>query len=113
MERFLREADSLSAICVEQYVILTDGDERIRYFKHSAYETSKDCPERTFGSSASFEYQAQEYELPLRLASDENDRFGLELWLACMFHRINFAGRNHSRSAYSRVAMYLSLSSTP
>ena len=25
-----------------QYVILTDGDIRIRYFKHSAYEKSKD-----------------------------------------------------------------------
>lgn len=33
-----------------QYVILTDGDIRIRYFKHSAYEKSKDCPERTFGA---------------------------------------------------------------
>ena len=27
-----------------QYVILTDGDIRKRYFKHSAYEKSKDCP---------------------------------------------------------------------
>ena len=36
-----------------QYVILTDGDIRIRYFKHSAYEISKDCPERTFGAGYS------------------------------------------------------------
>lgn len=32
-----------------QYVTLTDGDINVRYFKHSAYEKSKDCPERTFG----------------------------------------------------------------
>ena len=42
-----------------QYVILTDGDIRIRYFKHSAYEKSKDCPERTFGAGQ----QADEYHL--------------------------------------------------
>lgn len=28
-----------------QYVTLTDGDIRTRYFKHSAQEKSKDCPE--------------------------------------------------------------------
>ena len=30
-----------------QYVILTDGDIRIRYFKHSAYEKSKDSKMET------------------------------------------------------------------
>lgn len=64
-----------------QYVILTNGDKKTRYFEHSAYETSKDCPDRTFGSSRLFEYQAQEYELPLRLVSVEADRFSLELGL--------------------------------
>ena len=39
-----------------QYVILTDGDIRIRYFKHSAYEKSKGCPERTFGAGYSISY---------------------------------------------------------
>lgn len=33
-----------------QYVTLTDGEQRGRYFRHSAYEISKNCPERTFGS---------------------------------------------------------------
>lgn len=28
-----------------QYVTLTDGDINVRYFKHSAYEKSKDCPD--------------------------------------------------------------------
>ncbi|MDO5139643.1 MAG: hypothetical protein Q4D71_14430, partial [Oscillospiraceae bacterium] len=30
-----------------QYVLLTDGYIRDRYFRHSSAETSKDCPERT------------------------------------------------------------------
>ena len=50
-----------------QYVILTDGDIRIRYFKHSAYEKSKDCPERTFGASYSISYGSQEHDLPIRI----------------------------------------------
>ena len=52
-----------------QYVILTDGDIRIRYFKHSAYEKSKDCPERTFGAGYSFSYSSQEHDLPIRITS--------------------------------------------
>jgi hypothetical protein len=50
-----------------QYVTLTDGDIRMRYFKHSAYEKSKDCPERTFGDGFSISYRAQEHELPIRI----------------------------------------------
>ena len=52
-----------------QYVILTDGDIRIRYFKHSAYEKSKDCPERTFGAGYSISYGSQEHDLPIRITS--------------------------------------------
>lgn len=63
-----------------QYVILTDGEERARYFKHSAYEKSKDCPERTFGSSVP-KLHAQEYELPIRLVSVTANYFALELGL--------------------------------
>ena len=39
-----------ACLCVNfggQYVTLTDGDIRTRYFKLSAFEKSKDCPERT------------------------------------------------------------------
>jgi hypothetical protein len=42
-----------------QYVILTDGDVRTRYFKHSAYEKSKDCPERTFADGYPISYILQ------------------------------------------------------
>lgn len=50
-----------------QYVILTDGDIRKRYFKHSAHEKSKDCPERTFGAGDSICYSSQEHDLPIRI----------------------------------------------
>lgn len=49
-----------------QYVTLTDGDINVRYFKHSAYEKSKDCPERTFGSGYTPSYSSQEHDLPIR-----------------------------------------------
>ena len=50
-----------------QYVTLTNGSIRDRYFKHSKEEESKDCPERTFGSSASSTFQAGAHELPIRI----------------------------------------------
>ena len=34
-----------------QYVSLTDGEIRTRYFRHSSTEKDKSCPERTFGPS--------------------------------------------------------------
>ena len=52
-----------------QYVTLTDGDINVRYFKHSAYEKSKDCPERTFGSGYTPSYSSQEHDLPIRITS--------------------------------------------
>ena len=64
-----------------QYVILTDGDIRIRYFKHSAYEKSKDCPERTFGAGYSFSYGSQEHELPIRITSVSSSSFSFEIGL--------------------------------
>lgn len=63
-----------------QYVTLTDGYERIRYFKHSAYEANKNCSERTFGSSYTPTYTAGEHELPMKLIVSRND-FRLELGL--------------------------------
>lgn len=63
-----------------QYVTLTNGDTRIRYFKHSAYEANKNCPERTFGPSYVPEYNPGEHELPIRLVLKGNT-FSLEIGL--------------------------------
>ena len=64
-----------------QYVILTDGDIRKRYFKHSAYEKSKDCPERTFGAGYSIPYDYQYYELPIRITAISASSFRFEIGL--------------------------------
>lgn len=63
-----------------QYVTLTNGDTRIRYFKHSAFEANKNCPERTFGPYYMPEYNPGEHELPIRLVLKDNT-FSLELGL--------------------------------
>lgn len=60
-----------------QYVTLTDGEQRTRYFRHSAYETSKDCPERTFGPGYTPKATPGAHELPIRLADISS--FSLEL----------------------------------
>ncbi len=64
-----------------QYVILTDGDVRVRYFKHSAYEKSKDCPERTFGAGYSISYGPQEHDLPIRITDVSSSSFRFEVGL--------------------------------
>lgn len=64
-----------------QYVILTDGDIRVRYFKHSAYEKSKDCPERTFGAGYSVSYNAEEHDLPIRITGVSSSSFRFEIGL--------------------------------
>lgn len=64
-----------------QYVTLTDGDIRIRYFKHSAYEKSKDCPERTYGSNYSFSYNPMDHDLPIRITSVSPSSFRFEIGL--------------------------------
>lgn len=64
-----------------QYVILTDGDIRVRYFKHSAYEKSKNCPERTFGAAYSISYRANEHDLPIRIVPTATSSFRFELGL--------------------------------
>lgn len=64
-----------------QYVILTDGDIRTRYFKHSAGEKSKDCPERTFASGYSISYGSQEHDLPIRITSVSSTCFSFEVGL--------------------------------
>lgn len=64
-----------------QYVTLTDGDIRTRYFKHSAFEKSKDCPERTFGPDYAVSYNAQDYELPIRINDVSTLSFRFEVGL--------------------------------
>lgn len=64
-----------------QYVILTDGYKRKRYFKHSAYEKSKDCPERTFGAGYSIPYDSQYHELPIRIKDISISSFRFEIGL--------------------------------
>ncbi|MDO4542972.1 MAG: hypothetical protein Q4C01_00350 [Clostridia bacterium] len=64
-----------------QYVILTNGDIRMRYFKHSAHEKSKDCPERTFGAGYSVSYGSQEHDLPIRITGVSSSSFRLEIGL--------------------------------
>jgi len=63
-----------------QYVILTDGAVRDRYFKHSASEANKNCPERTFGASYVPTYNASEHELPIKLIVDAS-KFRFEIGL--------------------------------
>ncbi len=65
-----------------QYVTLTDGEIRDRYFKHSAYEKSKNCPERTFayGTTDIPTFLAGKHNLPIRL-NIFNGTFQLEVGL--------------------------------
>ena len=67
-----------------QYVMLTDGKERIRYFKHSAYEENKECPERILGSASIIDYSPKSYELPIRLINISDSQFELEIGLVCV-----------------------------
>lgn len=66
-----------------QYVILTDGDVRTRYFKHSASEKSKNCPERTFATGYSISYSDWEHDLPIRITGVSETSFRFEIGLVC------------------------------
>lgn len=63
-----------------QFVTLTNGEKRVRYFKHSKDEAEKNCPERTSRSSYVPEFNPKQYQLPIRLVLSENT-FSLELGL--------------------------------
>ena len=60
-----------------QYVTFTDSNENVRHFRHSAFEESKSCPERTFGSWYT-PVNKGEHELPIKLVCQGNI-FHLEL----------------------------------
>lgn len=62
-----------------QYVLLTDTGVQIRHFRHSSSEKSKDCPERTFGSSASVSFNPGEHELPIRICHITSTSFDFEM----------------------------------
>lgn len=64
-----------------QYVTLTDGTVKIRHFRHSSYEKSKDCPERTFGADYTFSYSSQEHDLPIRITGVSSTTFRFEIGL--------------------------------
>lgn len=64
-----------------QYVTLTDGTVKKRYFRHSAYEKSKNCPERTFGSNYQIPSNPLEHELPIRITDIKPNSFRFELGL--------------------------------
>lgn len=64
-----------------QYVILTAGDIKTRYFKHSAREKSKDCPERTFAAGYPISYSSQEHDLPIRITNVSATSFNFEVGL--------------------------------
>lgn len=64
-----------------QYVTLTDGNIRTRYFKHSAYEKSKHCPERILGASVQISYSPQAHDLPIRITDISTSSFRFEIGL--------------------------------
>ena len=66
-----------------QYVSLTNGSIRVRYFKHSRAEDEKTCPERTFGPGAYPTYSSTDHDLPIRICVSGNppSSFSLEMGL--------------------------------
>lgn len=64
-----------------QYVSLTDGAVQTRHFRHSAYEKSKNCPERIFGAGYSISYGSQEHDLPIRITGVSSSSFRFEIGL--------------------------------
>ncbi len=62
-----------------QYVSLTDGPVRDRYFKHSRGEASKNCPERSQTLTTAVSFEPQSFSPPIRLIVDSRYEFHLEL----------------------------------
>lgn len=59
---------------------MTDKGKNVRHFRHSSYEKSKSCPERTSGGCR-FEYNSNEHELPIRIVGITSNSFYFELGL--------------------------------
>ena len=63
-----------------QYVTLTNGDEKVRHFKHKKKEANV-CPEGSDDSNYCSSFSAHEYELPIRIILISEKIFMLELGL--------------------------------
>ena len=62
-----------------QYVTLTKKGNNVRHFRHQSAEKSKNCPERSLGSSSKY-ISLNEYQLPIRIkVSDQHFSFELGL----------------------------------
>ena len=64
-----------------QYVTLTYGYVKDRYFMHSKTELSKDCPDRSLSYISSASFIPGQHELPLRLIISSTNSFELEIGL--------------------------------
>lgn len=63
-----------------QYVTLTAKGEKARHFRHSSYEKSKNCPERTFGSGTMLPlYSPDAHELPIKICNVSDAGFSFEM----------------------------------
>ena len=62
-----------------QYVSLTNGEKRKRYFKHSKNEEDKNCPERVEGLGINPMFHVPTHELPIRIKIVTNQLFSLEM----------------------------------
>ncbi len=62
-----------------QYVSLTEKGVRVRHFRHSQAEKSKDCPERVQGTSVQLTYGSSEHELPIRIRNISKNSFSLDM----------------------------------
>src|SRR5699024_996760 len=52
-----------------------------RHFRHSAYEKSKNCPERKAGANYSVSYGSREHDLPIRITGVSSSSFRFEVGL--------------------------------
>lgn len=62
-----------------QYVGLTKKGKYVSHFRHSDDELSKDCPDRTDGSTTRYSFVPGVHTLPLRLSNIKSTSFELEI----------------------------------
>lgn len=63
-----------------QHVGLTKEGINVRHFRHSSYEKSKNCPERTFGPGTMLpSYSPDAHELPIKICKVSDAGFSFEI----------------------------------
>lgn len=63
-----------------QYVGLTQKRKNVRHFRHSSYEKSKSCPERTFSpGTMPPSYASDAHELPVKICNVSDAGFSFEI----------------------------------